>query len=383
MRGWKMKKYEKIIDSISEDMKKGRLKKGDKIPSVRKLSQTFDCNKDTVLKALAEMSRRELIYSIPRSGYYVFTDISEESKSEDFKTTLPELSQISFSDFSLCLNKVLSARDTYLFSTKPDERGLQDLIQSIGNLLPTYDVYTKENQLFISSGAQQALYILSKMDFHNGKNIILIEQPTYHRMNKLVKKLNLPYLTIKRGLNGIDLAELERLFASGNIKFYYTISRLHYPLGISYSENEKKHIVELAKKYDVYVVEDDYMADFETGLSLPLHYYDIAEKIIYIKSFTSIVFSSLRLAILVLPNELIDEFLMYKQLMDYDTNFLIQKAMSLYIDNGMYFKHRDSLLRLYNQKNIELKKALDRACLREYSVFDTKTIFRMKEIYKN
>ncbi len=379
-----MKKYETIVNSLTSEMKKGLLKKGDKLPSIRVLAKKYDCNKDTVIKALNILSKEQLVYAVEKSGYYVLNDISKDNKIIDFKSYLPDLAQIPFGDFSVCLNDVLSNRDMYLFASKPDERGLDDLISSIYGLLPTYSVYTDKSQLFLANGAQQALYILSQMEFYfekgsDLKNSILIEQPTYNRMNNLIKSLNLKYQTIERSLNGIDLNKLESIFAKGDIKFFYTISRLHYPLGIGYTEQEKIKIVELANKYDVYVIEDDYMADFDAGASLPLHYYDVSEKVIYIKSFSSIVFNSLRLALVVLPNSLISAFSKYKNLMDYDTNLLLQKAMSIYIDNGMFFKHRDKLINLYSQKNLELIKALKKYPFSEYSVFDTKTIFKIED----
>ncbi len=378
-----MKKYEIVVNSLTDDMKKGILKKGDKLASIRVLAKKYSCNKDTIIKALYILSKEQLVYAVQKSGYYVLNDISENTKTTDFKSKLPDVAQVPFGDFSICLNDVLNNRDMYLFASKPNERGLDDLINSLYSLLPTYSVYTDKTQLFLANGAQQALYILSQMDFNVSKNshlknTVLIEQPTYNRMNNLISTLNLAYQTIERSLNGIDLKKLERIFAKGNIKFFYTISRLHYPLGIGYTEQEKMKIVELANKYDVYIIEDDYMADFDAGASLPLHYYDVAEKVIYIKSFSSIVFNSLRLALVVLPKQLISPFLKYKNLIDYDTNLLLQKAMSLYIDNGMFFKHRDKLINLYSKKNVQLIKTLNKYSLSEYSVFDTKTIFKIK-----
>ncbi len=374
-----MNKYEIIINSLTEDMKKGLLKEGDQLPSVRSLATKYQCNKDTVLKALSEMTRKQLIYSIPRSGHYVLKNILEKENILDFKASLSESAQIPFEDFNICLSEALHSRDNYLFSRKASERGLDDLLDSFYRLLPSYSVYAKKTELFVANGAQQALYILSQMAVDSKKNTVIIEQPTYHRMNRLIKNLKLPYQTITRNLNGIDLNKLEELFAKGNIKFFYTIARLHYPLGIGYTEQEKIKIVELANKYDVYIIEDDYMADFDNGNSLPLHYYDISDKVIYIKSFSSIVFNSLRLALVVLPHKLIDKFSKYKTLMDYDTNLLLQKAMSIYIDNGMFYRHRNKLIALYSKKNIKLIQTLNQYLFSEYSVYDTKTIFKVRE----
>ena len=91
----------------------------------------------------------------------------------------------------------------------------------------------------------------------------MIEQPTYHRMNQLLDSQQLAYRTIQRNLMGIDLEELEGIFKSGHIKFFYTIPRFHYPLGHSYSTKQKEAILQLADQYDVYLVEDDYLGDLD------------------------------------------------------------------------------------------------------------------------
>ena len=74
---------------------------------------------------------------------------------------------------------------------------------------------------------------------------------------------------------GIDLEELEGHFKTGKIKFFYTIPRFHYPLGHSYSEQDKLAILDLAAKYGVYIVEDDYLGDLDSqeGSDLPLSGY--------------------------------------------------------------------------------------------------------------
>jgi len=104
------------------------------------------------------------------------------------------------------------------------------------------------------------------------------------------------------------MEKLERQFRSGDIKFFYTIPRFHAPLGTSYTTAQKKQILELARKHDVYVAVDDYMADLETdGKADPLHSLDVHERVIYLKSYSKIVFPGLRAGVAVLPEALREE----------------------------------------------------------------------------
>ena len=143
-------------------------------------------------------------------------------------------------------------------------KGLPSLISVVQKQLANYQVFTKEDNIFITSGVQQALAILTSIPFPNEHNMILIEQPSYHLYIEYVETNNIPVIGIKRTHEGIDLNELERIFSTEKIKFFYTTPRFHHPLGTSYSKKEREKIVKLAKKYNVFIVEDDYLADLET-----------------------------------------------------------------------------------------------------------------------
>ena len=88
------------------------------------------------------------------------------------------------------------------------------------------------------------------------------------------------------------------------------------------------------------------------------HYLDTAERVIYIKSFSTSLFPALRLTALILPNAIKEAFVAYKNILDYDSNLIMQKALSLYIDSQLFEKNR--LTRLSNQEDYQkqLEKSL-------------------------
>lgn len=353
-------KYQEILQDILDDIEQGRFKRGQKLPSIRSLSQIYGCSKDTVQKAMLELKYRHKIYAVEKSGYYILED---RTATEEVPLLEPQdIQQLPYADFRLCLNESLVGRETYLYNYYHQEEGLEDLLISLGRLLASYDVYSKKEQLVITSGSQQALYILSQMAFPNKGQHILLESPTYHRMQELLDQQNLTYETIDRDLQGIDLKELEKRFASGRISCFYTIPRLHNPLGTSYSLETKKEIVRLADLYNIYLIEDDYLADFDSERQVPLHYLDTEDRVIYLKSFTPTLFPALRIGGVVLPHQLREPFLHYKRLIDYDTNLIMQQALALYIDNGLFARNTHALRENYlgNLKKMEkLSNQLD------------------------
>ncbi|MGQ7553699.1 aminotransferase-like domain-containing protein [Streptococcus suis] len=356
-----MKKYQVIIQDILTGIEEHRFKRGEKLPSIRQLSEQYHCSKDTVQKAMLELKYQNKIYAVEKSGYYILEDRDFQDHTVELNPA--DFQELPYEDFRICLNESLIGRENYLFNYYHQQEGLAELISSVQSLLMDYHVYTKKDQLVITAGSQQALYILTQMETLAGKTEILIENPTYSRMIELIRHQGIPYQTIERDLDGIDLEELESIFQTGKIKFFYTIPRLHNPLGSTYDIATKTAIVKLAKQYDVYIIEDDYLADFDSSHSLPLHYLDTDNRIIYIKSFTPTLFPALRIGAISLPNQLRDTFIKHKSLIDYDTNLIMQKALSLYIDNGMFTRNTQHLHHIYHTQWNKIKDCLEKYAL--------------------
>ena len=348
-------KYEQVVHYLKEGIESGKFLTGSRLPSIRKLSQDFHCSKDTVQRALLELRYEKYIYSKPQSGYYV---LEQQAGHEDIVISVNDEHAAAYDDFRLCVNESLIGRENYLYNYYEHQEGLEELRKSVQKLLFEQAIYSKPDQLVMTTGTQQALFILSQIDFPGKAQEILVEQPTYHRMNQLLLAQNLPYQTIERQVDGIDLKELEEHFKSGNIKFFYTIPRFHYPLGHSYSEDEKRAILDLAAKYQIYIVEDDYLGDLDPKMGQTFHYLDQDDLVIYIKSFSTSIFPALRITALILPNVIKDAFVAYKNILDYDNNLIMQKALSLYIDSQLFEKNRLARLTLQEKSQNQIQKLL-------------------------
>lgn len=363
-----MYQYQQLAQKIKNEILNGNLQKGDKLPSIRDLVEQYGVNKDTVQRALRSLREESFIYAVNKSGYYVLKNSDGKEREEE------DYSQLPIEDLRICFNQSLASAHDLKLTRKEQASGMDELIRALMPILEEYGVYATREQLVITTGTQQALYIL--LQLIQGKKVLL-EQPTYARMNELVKHLNIPYETIGRQMDGeIDLNRLEGLFASGEFSLFYTISRFHNPLGGSYSEATKKKIVELASKYSVYIIEDDYMADFVEGNATPLHYYDMDGRVIYVKSFSSILFSALKIGIVVLPKELVEPFAMRKLWMDYDSNVMMQKTFTLFIENGMFAKHRKAMVEDYSEKSKRAKRWLLSMEIQEGTLHGTQLVFK-------
>ncbi|BFT74044.1 PLP-dependent aminotransferase family protein [Paenibacillus sp. P36] len=374
-------KKESIIQSIRTDIVGGLIKPGQKLPSIRKQSEKYDCSLNTIISVYQELENKNLVYSRPKSGYFVVAQEALlpliQTKRIDFASAAPDPSSISQSDFRQCMNKAMDLFEASIF-TYPDPQGLLSLRQELVKLFQQQQVFASEQQIFVFSGAQQALHLLSGMPFPNGKTNILVEQPTYWGMLAALKAQKQTVIGIERTPDGMDWAALERHFQSNMIKFFYTIPRFHNPLGTSYTQEEKQRLAELAKTYDVYIVEDDYLADLETNSKAdPIRAYHGASHVIYLRSFSKVMLPGLRLAAAAVPDSLIPLLHLHKQTADLSTSVLSQGVLEIYMKSGMYAHHAKQMKSLYHHRIKTLGEIAKRLLPREslYSVQSSGGVF--------
>ena len=365
-----MCKYKNIVKYLLEKIASGVIKVEQNMPTIRQLSEQFQCSKATVVRAYIELQQQHIVYAIPQSGYFLVNknglDRNENSNCINFASVSPDETILPYEEFQHCLNQAIDKYKQTLFNYS-NAKGLPTFIETLGNHWQEYQVFAKPEHIFTTAGCQQALFILCNMRFPNNRTDILVEQPTYHGMLKLLESSHLPVVGIERSFRGIDLDELERKFATNRIKCFYTNPRFHHPLGTSLSRKEKQEILKLAHKYDVYILEDDYLADLEIkNNSYPIYYDDIDERVIYIKSFSKTLLPGLRVAAVALPEILINEFTKYKKWVDLGTSVLSQGALEIYIKCGMFHTHRKKIKNIYAEKMKLLSNKLD--CLQSSSI---------------
>ncbi|KIL39118.1 GntR family transcriptional regulator [Gordoniibacillus kamchatkensis] len=359
-----MTKYEYVKTFLREQLHSGAIKPGAKMPSIRQLSIQLGSSKNTIIRAYGDLEKEHLIYGVPKSGYYA---ILRSSKAEDrakglidFSAAAPDPGVIPYEELQHGLSRAVELYGDHLF-TYGDPQGFLSLREAISRHLAKSQVFAGPERICVVSGSLQALHLLALMPFPNGKSAVLVEQPGYAGMNRSIGLLGVTAIGIARTEAGIDLDELERHFRNNPIKFFYTVPRFHNPLGTSLSRSQKETIAQLAAKYDVYVVEDDYLADLETDSKAdPICSYDRSGRVIYIRSFSKIMLPGLRLGAAVVPAAVMPMFRMHKAVSDSSTAALSQAALELHFGSGLFQRHAALMRERYGVRMKVLQAACDR-----------------------
>ena len=361
-------RYDVVKEYIIEQMKAFKIKPGSKLPSIRELAKQCQVCNSTVVNAYRKLEQENLIYSVPKSGYYAMKpksiDIAPINSSViDLSKATPSHDLLPFVRFRNCLNQAIDSYQESLF-TYSNPQGFEGLRITLAKYFRQEQIFVSEDNMVITAGAYQALLVLAKMPFPNGNSNILVEQPTYSGMLRLMNLENIHAIGIERNSNGIDLDQLETIFRSGNVKFFYLMPRFQNPTGLSYTKEQKRNILALAAKYNVYLVEDDYLADLETdSKNDSLYAMSQMSNVIYIRSFSKVLLPGIRVASVSLPGLLVNDFLTYKKLCDIGNSTLNQAALELFIKSGLLDQHCKDIRTEYENRMKEMNRLSETAAL--------------------
>lgn len=355
----KMSKAKIVKEFIINEIKTGRIKNGQRLPSCRKIALQLSVNKLTVNKVYSELERDHKVFSISRGGFYLIDSLEvpqEVQEVIDFRTVRPDNKLIPYREFTHVINKAVELHKSSLFDYESTV-GLLSLRNILKLTFEKDGVYATADNIIVTHGAQQAISLVFQWLIKNNKGKLLVEIPTYSLALRLAKYFNIDVVGIERKINGYDFKKMEKLFKQGEVRAFYVIPRHHNPTGYTLSEKDKQKIVELSAKYEIIIIEDDYLADLGSRKgSLPIHYYDISNRTVYIRSFSKTFMPGIRLGAAILPEFMVEAVSKLKHLSDLNTSRLPQAALEIFIQSGMYEKQIKKVKKSYEAK---LRKAAE------------------------
>lgn len=258
--------------------------------------------------------------------------------------------------FAEAATRVL-ANDPYALQYRPTFRPLQE---HIVDLMARRGVSCSSEQVFITTGAQQGLDVLTRLLLNPGGQV-LMEETVYTGIQQTVAPYQAQILTVPTDLEtGMDIDAVEKLLVEGaRPAFIYAISEGHNPLGVSMSLAKRERLVALAAHYGVPILEDDPygLLSYERRPLPPLRALD-SKWVFYLGSFSKILAPALRVGWMIAPKALIPKLTVTKESSDLETSALTQRLIASYLDMGYFPDHLAILREEYGTRRDTMLQAL-------------------------
>ncbi len=223
----------------------------------------------------------------------------------------------------------------------------------------------KRDNILITTGSQQGLYLLAKIFIDPG-DYVIIEAPTYVGVLTAFQSYQPRYVSIEMDDDGMRMDMLEdtlrRLKSEGiRPKMIYTIPTFQNPAGVTMSEDRRKRLLELAEEYNLLVVEDaPYEALRFSGEPVPqIKRFDREHRVVYLGTFSKTLSPGMRVAYMVAHEEIIHKAVLAKQGIDLCTSPFLQYVAQEYIRGGYFEKHIPNIIKLYREKRNVMLDALE------------------------
>jgi GntR family transcriptional regulator / MocR family aminotransferase len=237
--------------------------------------------------------------------------------------------------------------------------GSEALRETLANYLRTArSLRCEAEQVMITSGSQQALEISARVIL-DSRNSVWIEEPCYRLAREVFALTGCHLVPVPVDQEGLDVtAGIKRCRKARTV--FVTPSH-QFPLGVTMSASRRFQLLDWAQRAGSWIIEDDYDAEYRYG-SLPiasLQGLDANGRVIYIGTFSKVLFPSLRLGYVVIPPDLIDHFLTIRRAMDLAPPTLYQEVLADFIAEGHFARHIRRMRVLYDERQRVLVDAID------------------------
>ena len=189
--------------------------------------------------------------------------------------------------------------------------------------------------------------------YTNKGHKIICENPTHNTAIKIMKVHGLDVIGVPMTEEGIDLNELEESLKNNDIKFGYLIPSYHNPTGIVMKGEKRYSVYNLFKKYNVPIIEDGFNEELlynSTHVSPIAALDNGGSGVIYIGSFSKILFPGIRVGWILADKNVIDILESVKRCKNIHTSFLDQGILYEYLRSGSFERQIKKVRKVYKEK---------------------------------
>ena len=386
--------YRQLYEALRQAILSRRLRPGQRLPPSRQLAETLGVSRTTVLLAFDHLFSEGYISGKSGSGTFVSATIPEHLLQVPATAAPPAVGsvpQLSERGKHICRISSGNARrqQENLRPFRPGIPGLREFPYDIWNRLATRQIRSlhyeafgysdpagyaplreaiagylrvaravncEAEQVVIVNGSQQALDLIARVLLDPGE-AAWMEDPGYGGAKEALRAAGISLRAVPVDAVGLMVAEGIRRHPDARLA-YVTPSH-QYPLGVTMSLPRRLELLEWAARADAWIIEDDYDSEYRyAGRPISsLQGLDRQGRVIYLGTFSKVLFPALRLGYLVVPPGLADAFIAAKAVSDRNCPLIEQAVVTSFITEGHFGRHLRRMRLLYQARQEALLEA--------------------------
>lgn len=365
-----MKRYERFADDIAELIRSGVLAPGQRVPSVRYASQTHGVSPSTVFQAYYLLERRGLIRARPRSGYFVNAHAPRQFSEPLAQAPASESTDVDVSALVFSILDSIKDPHTVPFGSafpSPELFPLQRLSRSLASASRAMDpqmvvtdlspgnpqlrrqialrymvtgLMLPMEELLITNGALEALNLCLQAVTQPG-DLVAIEAPAFYACLQVLERLKLKAVEVPvHPREGMDLGALAQTLEKHPIKAVWCMTNFQNPVGASMPEAKKQELVELLRRHQVPLIEDDVYAElyYSQQAPKPAKAFDTDGLVMHCSSFSKSLAPGYRIG-WVAAGRFAQKIERLKLMTSLCASMPAQAAIADYLQHGGYDRH--------------------------------------------
>ena len=356
-----LSKVQQIVDALSTAIDSGLLSPGSKLPSARVMTGHWGVSKFTLIEALDRLRGQGRITSSQGLGYFVATkavqprvpglDLLPQDLTSVLRRSLinassalrpggghlPE-SWLETSAMGACVRKI-SRSPALQLASYGDPAGYLPLRLALQQKLSGQGIEVPVEQIITTANTVQGLDMLLRLRIRPG-DTVLLDAPCYFNFHANLSLHGARNVTIDRSAQGLDLQALEQILIEQRPSLYVTTSLLHNPTGHSFSPAQAYALLELAKRYNCHIIEDDLYGDLHPSPPPRLVALAGVQHVTYLSGFSKTLSANLRVSFVVAAPQVAANLTQMKLMCGGITAQMLEQVVAAMLNDGSYHKHR-------------------------------------------
>lgn len=390
--------FAQLARTVVNEILRGRLAPGQRLPSSRRLAAQWAVHRNTVLSALDELAAEGWVETRAGAGCWVSTTLPErppprggarggapasgfasgpgfamgEPLWQALATMPPSRPGAYFMaggqpDLRLLPREMLSrawrraVRDAgSKVLSYGDPRGALRLRRAVASWCAARrDLAVGAREVMITRGSQGALDLLSRAFLRPGEHVA-VEALGYGPAWVSLRAAGATLWPVAVDDQGLDVEALEALARKRTLRAVYVTPHHQYPTMVTLSASRRLRLLDLARRYGLLVIEDDYDHEFhhEGRAVMPLASADAHGHVVYVGTFSKIVAPGLRVGFVVAPEPVIARLAQWRRAVDRQGDLTVETALAELLEEGALQAHARRMQKVYGQRRTALRDAL-------------------------